>query len=94
MQLNEFTQTDWYAFAGAERFEEQDSDPLIGEGENYFLIADAQGIEIHLNPDTEDDKTIWKMEGNHTPIFYKLLISSFQDNIGESFLKSLGFIKF
>jgi len=93
MDLKEFDKTDWYAFAGAERFKEPDSDPLIGEGKNYFLIADAQGMEIHLNPEAEDDGTIWQMEASHTPAFYRLLVSSFQETLGEAFLTTMGFKK-
>lgn len=93
MILKEFDRTDWYAFAGAERFKEPDSDPLIGEGKNYLVIADAQGIEIHLDPDADDDGTIFQMEGSHTPSFYRLLVSEFQDEISESFLIEIGFEK-
>jgi hypothetical protein len=92
MNLKEFTKIDWYGFAGAENFPEG-SAPLIGEENNYFVVADANGIELHLNPDNEDEESIWYLHCHHTSSFYKIFFSTFHPTVAEAFLRLIGFKK-
>ena len=42
--MRRFTKNDWYAFAGAEKFEDG-REPLIGEYGDLVVIHDASGIQ-------------------------------------------------
>lgn len=57
-KVRRFTQNDWYAWAGAEKFNEK-SDPWIYEqklGEcELTAIADKNGLHIYLYSDEEDE---------------------------------------
>jgi hypothetical protein len=56
-----FTQFDWYAYAGAESFENGDQ-PWIAEidvdGESALAIVDRTGVQINVFPATDDDTDI------------------------------------
>lgn len=52
MKIKRFTKQDWYAFSGAEKFEDG-TDPLTAENEHFKIIADVQGIEIYVE-DSDD----------------------------------------
>lgn len=58
--FREFTLTDLVLFPRAEYFAD-DSKPMILETENYYILADRNGIEIGLTPEDVHPK-IGKVE--------------------------------
>lgn len=61
-KIRRFTELDWYAFVGAEKFADG-SEPFIYEATftddltNLTVVADRNGISININ--TEDDNIIY-----------------------------------
>ena len=59
-KIRRFKKEDWYAFAGAEKFS-NGSEPFIYEVElndgavGVTIIADANGIEIYMSGDPDND---------------------------------------
>lgn len=51
----EFTKNDWYAFAGAERFEDG-GEPLIAQYGPLTVIVDADGVQSTINAFEDTEK--------------------------------------
>ena len=59
MELKEFTKTDWYGYAGVERFADG-SEPMIAgvdvtDNSGVTVIADRTGVEVNINYDAGDE---------------------------------------
>jgi hypothetical protein len=87
MELRRFEKSDWYGFAGAENFSDGTL-PLIGEGQNFLLVADASGIEIDL-----DDSSSWLCNSpvDLMPGLARLIANGLPDRLSHKELTELGF---
>ena len=88
IKLYDFQETNWYAFAGAESFSKS-KPPKIGEGKNYLVVFDANGIEIFIGHE-EDDET-WHKQVELTPALAEIIAAGLPESMDGDTLNSLGF---
>lgn len=94
-EFREFTQTDWYGWAGAEPFA-GGQPPLICEvdltedGRSAVILLDRNGIEVDFFSEEVDDAEVWSMDESNRML--ARLIAEGLD-LANANLEELGFKK-
>lgn len=90
MQLREFTKTDWYGLAGAERGPNGEL-PLVAYNEGNCVVVDRNGIYVQLHDGNRENDTHYQYATNF--MMAKQIAQSLPTVLTHEQLIGLGFEK-